>query len=71
MAIQDLLKDKNEQIEYDIICKKYKWILEKNNFCVLSPDSDGFLCGLFMSTFLNWKIVGFYDGKVSVINKKY
>jgi len=71
MAIQDLLKDKNEQIDYESICKKYSWILEKNHCCVLSPDSDGFLCGLFMSKSLGWKIVGFYDGKVSVINKEY
>lgn len=71
MAIQDLLKDKTDQIDYDSICKKYSWILEENHCCVLSPDSDGFLCGLFMSMFLKWKIVGFYDGKVSVVNKKY
>lgn len=71
MAIQDLLKDKNEQIDYDSICKKYSWILEENQCCILSPDSDGLLCGLFMSMFRGWKIVGFYDGKVSVINKAY
>ena len=71
MAIQDLLKDKNEQIDYDSICKKYNWILEENHCCVLSPDSDGLLCGLFMSMFRGWKIVGFYDGKVSVINNDY
>lgn len=71
MAIQDLLKDKNEQINYENICQKYKWILEENHNCILSPDSDGLLCGLFMSMFLKWKIVGFYDGKVSVINRKH
>ena len=71
MAIQDLIKDKNDQIDYDLICNKYSWILEENQCCVLSPDSDGLLCGLFMSMFLKWKIVGFYDGKVSVINKAY
>ncbi len=71
MAIQDLIKDKTDQIDYESICAKYSWILEENHCCVLSPDSDGFLCGLFMSMFRNWKIVGFYDGKVSVVNKKY
>jgi hypothetical protein len=71
MAIQDLLKDKNDQIDYEHICKKYNWILEENHCCVLSPDSDGLLCGLFMSMFLNWKVVGFYDGKVSIISKSY
>ncbi|MBI4723293.1 MAG: hypothetical protein HY769_09940 [Candidatus Stahlbacteria bacterium] len=45
--------------------------MAKGYCCVLSPDSDGLLCGLFMSKYLDWKIVGFYDGKVSVINKDY
>jgi hypothetical protein len=71
MAINDLLKDKDDKIDYDHICEKYGWILERNHACILSPDSDGLLCGLFMSMFLDWKIVGFYDGKVSVINTKY
>jgi len=71
MAIQDLLKDKSDQIDYESICKKYSWILEKNHCCVISPDSDGLLCGLFMSNILGWKIAGFYDGKVSVIYKEF
>ena len=71
MAIQDIIKDKNDQIDYEYICTKHKWILEENHSCVLSPDSDGLLCGLFMSHFLGWKVVGFYDGKVSVINRDY
>jgi len=68
MAIQDLLKDKLDQLDYEQLINKYDWILKPNQNCVLSPDSDGFLCGLFMSSYLNWNIVGFYDGKVSVIN---
>ena len=71
MAIQDLLKDKNELIDYDDICKKHSWVLEKKHCCVLSPDSDGLLCGLFMSMYLDWNIVGFYDGKVAVVNNEY
>ena len=43
------------------------WLVKKNVNCLLSPDSDGFLCGLLMSHFLDWKIVGFYDGKVMAI----
>lgn len=70
-GISELLNDKDEKINYEEICKKYSWILEKNQCCVLSPDSDGLLCGLFMSMHLNWKIVGFYDGKVSVIHDGY
>lgn len=66
-----MLENKNDQIDYNQICKKYNWILKRNQCCVLSPDSDGILCGLFMSHYLNWKIVGFYDGKVSVVNNKF
>ena len=66
MSIQDLLKDKLDQLDYEQLIHKYDWILKPNQNCVLSPDSDGFLCGLFMSSYLNWNIVGFNDGKVSV-----
>lgn len=45
--------------------------MKPNCCCVLSPDSDGLLCGLFMSSYREWKIVGFYDGKVSLVNKNY
>jgi hypothetical protein len=71
MAINDLLEGKDDQINYDHICKKFHWILKENQNCVLSPDSDGLLCGLFLSHYQNWNIVGFYDGKVMVINNRY
>ncbi len=63
------LVDKNDKIIYDNVIKKYPWIIEKNQKCILSPDSDGLLCGLFMSNILNWNIVGFYDGKVLILKK--
>jgi len=65
--IQQLLSDKNDQIDYIKILKENPWIAKKNQKCILSPDSDGLLCGLFMSHYLNWEIVGFYDGKVCVL----
>ena len=46
--IQKLLRNKNDQIDYDKIIEKYPWIIEKNHNCILSPDSDGLLCGLFI-----------------------
>ncbi len=70
--IEEMLKNKHDaRIDYDELLKKYPWIVEKNRFCVLSPDSDGLLCGLFMAKYLNWKVVGFYDDKVCLINKEY
>jgi len=65
--IQDLLKDKNSKINYTQIRNNYPWIYRKKQKCILSPDSDGLLCGLFMSHYLDWEIVGFYDGKVCVL----
>ncbi|MCL2156784.1 MAG: hypothetical protein FWH54_02040 [Methanobrevibacter sp.] len=67
--IQDLLKDKTDVIDYDKIIDQFPWIIEKDQNCILSPDSDGMLCGLLMSHLLNWKIKGFYDGKVMVLEK--
>jgi len=67
--IQDLLSGKTDQIDYEKIIKDYPWIIKKGQNCILSPDSDGLLCGLFMSTYLNWRIKGFYDGKVMLLDK--
>lgn len=65
--IQQLLSDKTDQIDYKKILDDNPWIARKNQKCILSPDSDGLLCGLFMSHYLNWEIVGFYDGKVCLL----
>ncbi|MFH1308662.1 MAG: hypothetical protein ABIH51_01465 [Patescibacteria group bacterium] len=67
--IQELLFGKTDQINYEEIINKYPWIIKKGQNCILSPDSDGLLCGLFMSNFLNWKIRGFYDGKIMLLDK--
>jgi hypothetical protein len=53
-------------IDYSAISDQFPWVVEENLNCVLSPDSDGFLCGLLMTNMLNWAVKGFYDGKVLV-----
>jgi len=67
--IQELLQGRDNKINYDNLIEKYPWIIQKDLNCILSPDSDGLLCGLLMSHFLNWKIKGFYDGKVLILEK--
>lgn len=57
------------QIDYRDVIARYPWTTERAANCVLSPDSDGLLCGLFMSFYLGWKIKGFYDGKILVLEK--
>ena len=66
-VIQDLLEGKDDLINYEKILEDNPWLYRKNQKCILSPDSDGLLCGLFMSFYLNWEIVGFYDGKVCLL----
>ncbi len=67
--IQQLLKGKVDQINYSDILNKYPWILRENSKCIISPDSDGLLCGLLMSYYMNWEVTGFYDGKVLLLKE--
>lgn len=57
----------NEQINYKKIINEYPWIVKRGQKYVLSPDSDGFLCGLLVTNYLDGEIVGFYDGKISLL----
>ena len=65
--IQQLLQNKTDKIDYKKIIADNPWIIKENMKCILSPDSDGFLCGLLLSHLKNWEIVGFYDGKVLLL----
>ena len=47
----------------------YPWLQDSGRDCVLSPDCDGFLCGLFMSFFFDWKVRGYYDGKALFVEQ--
>ena len=54
-------------VDYSEIIRQHGWIVAPRQKCILSPDSDGFLCGLLMSNILEWTIEGFYDGKVLLV----
>ncbi len=54
-------------LNYNNLLQSYPWIIERDQNCILSPDSDGLLCGLLMSHLLGWRIRGFYDGKILVV----
>lgn len=45
------------------------WLLERGLDCILSPDCDGFLCGLLMSRMLGWKVRGFYNGRILAVDE--
>ena len=66
-----MLAGRDDVIDYSAVIKKFPWLVQKDQNCVLSPDSDGLLCGLFVSHYLNWKIRGFYDGKIIVLEKGF
>lgn len=59
-----------EKINYQEIIEKNPWIVEKNKKAIISPDIDGLLCGLFISYYLDWEIVGFYDGKILLLENE-
>jgi hypothetical protein len=59
----------SEQIDYSSLIRTYPWIVKRNQNCILSPDSDGFLCGLLATHLLNWKVVGFYDNGKQLLIK--
>jgi len=44
--IQELLEGRDEQIDYEEIVSRFPWVVEREQNCILSPDSDGLLCGL-------------------------
>lgn len=48
--------------------KKHTWLFDKHSPLVLSPDSDGLLCGLVLTNIYGMKVQGFYDGKVLALH---
>lgn len=59
----------NARLDYEFLIKKYPWITTENQKTIISPDVDGILCGLFMSHYYNWEVVGYYDGKQLAIKQ--
>ena len=50
----------------------FSWInsdSDKVKGIIISPDTDGFISGLFLNQVFKWKVVGFYDGKSLVVVK--
>lgn len=53
----------NDVLQYNALLALCPWLIANEQNAILSPDVDGILCGLLMSHYFNWNIVGFYDGK--------
>lgn len=59
----------SREVNYRNLISQYPWVVEREQNCILSPDSDGLLCGLLMSHYLRWRIRGFYDGKILAVEE--
>ena len=52
------------------IFKKFKWLKEKQLPFIISADYDGLICASFLSHYLNWELVGYYNMKNIWISNK-
>lgn len=55
------------ELDYHNLIIQYPWVFEREQNCILSPDSDGLLCGLLMSHYFGWRVRGFYGGKILTV----
>ncbi len=69
-TVSERVSEKRDRIDLDNVLSKYPWLHQEGLDAILSPDSDGLLCGLLMSHARSWRIRGFYDGKVLVCDSR-
>jgi len=43
------------------IFNKFNWLKDKNRYFIISSNYDGLICAAFLSHYLNWKLVGYYN----------
>ena len=48
-------------INRNTILKKFKWLKDKNRLFIISADYDGLICSAFLSHYLKWELVGYYN----------
>jgi len=66
-SVNKQLENGYEVIDYQKVIDVFPWIIKPGQNIILGPDSDGFLCGLIATHFLDCNVVGYYDGKVLII----
>ena len=49
------------KIKRENIFKKYECLKEKQRPFIISADYDGIICSSFLSHYLNWNLVGYYN----------
>lgn len=68
-SVRRLASNRKDTFDPQRVHELHPWISERNQDCIVSPDADGLICGLFMSHHCGWRIRGFYDGKVLVCDE--
>ena len=48
-------------INHKNIFTRFKWLKQKRNKFIISSDYDGLICASFLSHYLNWELVGYYN----------
>jgi len=61
--------DLRERFDCERLLNEQTWLSQRDLRMVVSPDFDGLLCALMMIAHRNWKLFGFYDGKVLALEQ--
>lgn len=64
-----MMRPMEKPLDHAAVVAAQPWLKERDLDCIVSPDSDGLLCGLFMAHHRGWRIRGFYDGRVLAVEK--
>jgi len=56
-----------DKLDCEKIKRFFGWLEHRDQKCIISPDTDGIMCGLFVSNYLKWEIKGIYDGRFLII----
>lgn len=66
---RQLVSGRDDLFDPTVARASFPWLVDRQQDCIVSPDADGLLSGLFMSHYLGWRVRGFYDGKVLVCDE--
>lgn len=65
-SVRQLASSRTDTFDPSAALQRHPWLGQRDQNCIISPDADGLVCGLFMSHHFGWTVRGFYDGKVLV-----
>lgn len=69
-SVRQLASTRTDTFDPQTALARFPWLAQPDQDCIISPDADGLVCGLFMSHHFRWAVRGFYDGKVLVCDER-